>query len=493
MLFITALTLGACAAEPQTIASPTSRSAIVQTTVAGPIATPRPPTFTPTIEPTATVRPSPTSSPPTLPSGAALVDALRKGGYVIYFRHALTETAQTGGETQNLANCEQQPNLNENGRASASLIGQAFQALGIPVDRVLSSAYCRARHTAQIAFGKTEIAAELTGLPEDLPAERSAVLDPMLSTPPRAGTNTVLVGDDLILAGTVDDTMVEGEAAIFAPLGADGFTLVSRLLPEGWADLAGLDGSVVQSQADQAGEPTGTPASPTSPALTQTGGSSAPQSTGTPLLPDLQTLPPSDLVIEMNTAGGPKLLRLTNSILNRGPGVMELQGVADQASGRTIVTQRIYSANGLVEQLATGDFVFHPGHTHWHLENFARYEVWTLTSQGELDGVVALTDKVSFCLRDNTRVDIPGAAPQAVYTNCNREVQGISAGWIDTYDYDTQGQIVDITGLPDGEYALRSTTDPEDQLRESDEGNNAAMVYIEIEGNQVSIIDSPGG
>jgi subtilase family serine protease len=52
---------------------------------------------------------------------------------------------------------------------------------------------------------------------------------------------------------------------------------------------------------------------------------------------------------------------------------------------------------------------------------------------------------------------------------------------------------VDITGLPDGEYALRSTTDPEDQLRESDEGNNAAMVYIEIEGNQVSIIDSPGG
>lgn len=426
---------------------------------------------------------------------------------MIYFRHAATETAQTDGETQNLANCEKQPNLNENGRASAGLVGQAFQALGIPVDRVLSSAYCRARHTAQIAFGKTEIAAQLTGLPGDLPAERSAVLDPMLSTPPRAGTNTVLVGDDLVLAGKVADSMAEGEAAIFAPLGAEGFALISRLLPEAWADLAGLDGSVVQSQAGQASEPTGSAAAPT---LTQTSGSVASQSTGTPatpqstgtsaapagdsapLLPDLQTLPPSDLVIEMAGSGGQKLLRLTNSILNRGPGVMELQGVADQASGRTIVTQRIYSADGLVEELPTGDFVFHPGHTHWHLENFARYEVWTLSSQGDLHGVVALTDKVSYCLRDNTPADIPAAAPQAAYTNCNQEVQGISPGWIDTYKFDTQGQIVDITGLPDGEYALRSTADPQDQLRELHEDNNAAIVYIEIVGDQISIIESPG-
>ena len=105
---------------------------------------------------------------------------------------------------------------------------------------------------------------------------------------------------------------------------------------------------------------------------------------------------------------------------------------------------------------------------------------------------MALTDKVSYCLRDNARTDIPGAAPQAAYTNCNREVQGISPGWIDTYKFDTQGQVVDITGLPDGEYALRSTADPEDQLRELDEDNNAAAVYIEILGNQVSIIDNPG-
>lgn len=496
-LFVTALLAGACAAEPQPVVSPTTRPASAQATAMRSISTPIPPTHTPTSVPTATVMPSPTFAPTPVPASAALVDALRKGGYVIYFRHAATQTAQTEDETQNLANCEQQRNLDDKGRASAGLIGEAFIALDIPVDRVLSSAYCRARHTAQIAFGKTEIAPELTGLPGDLPADRSAVLDPMLSTPPRAGKNTVLVGDDLNLAGTVDDSMAEGEAAIFAPLGADGFTLISRLLPEVWADLAGLDGSMVQSQENQANQPTDTAAAL---APTQTSGSPSSQSTGTPasatgdsapLLPDLQTLPPSDLVIQMVAPGGQQLLRLTNSIVNSGPGVMELQGVADQLSGRTIVTQRIYAASGLVEERATGDFVFHPGHAHWHLENFARYEVWTLSAQGELEGVVALTDKVSYCLRDSTRADMPGAAPQPAYTNCNQEVQGISPGWIDTYKYDTQGQVVDITELPDGAYALRSIVDPEDQLRELDEDNNAATVYIEINGNQVSIIESP--
>jgi hypothetical protein len=71
-------------------------------------------------------------------------------------------------------------------------------------------------------------------------------------------------------------------------------------------------------------------------------------------------------------------------------------------------------------------------------------------------------------------------------------LQGISTGWIDIYEFDLAGQVVDISTVPDGVYALRSIADPEDQLRELDDANNAAMVFIHISGAQVRIIQDAG-
>jgi subtilase family serine protease len=47
---------------------------------------------------------------------------------------------------------------------------------------------------------------------------------------------------------------------------------------------------------------------------------------------------------------------------------------------------------------------------------------------------------------------------------------------------------VDITDAPNGVYALHSTVDPDNQLRESNEDNNAATVYIEIINNRVRVL-----
>ncbi|HLF37050.1 MAG TPA: lysyl oxidase family protein, partial [Anaerolineales bacterium] len=72
---------------------------------------------------------------------------------------------------------------------------------------------------------------------------------------------------------------------------------------------------------------------------------------------------------------------------------------------------------------------------------------------------------------------------------------GLSVGWADVYDHYLPGQSIDISGLPDGIYALMSTADPYNLIQESDETNNAAVVYLEIKGTQVSILDraaSPG-
>lgn len=241
----------------------------------------------------------------------------------------------------------------------------------------------------------------------------------------------------------------------------------------------------------QTAHPTATPIAtasitptPTSrPFLTPTTGPSL-------LLPDLYTLPPSDLSIEVHYAPPKRLLRFSNSIANGGPGTLELWGESDQASGKTTVAQRIYTAAGTFQGLEVGEFIFHPQHDHWHFVNFASYELWTLSSYGGLVSTVGLTGKVSYCLRDTFRIHTSQPASGPAYLACDRKEQGISAGWVDRYRSTLPGQVIDITSLPSyGVYALVSTADPENRLLEANETNNAARIYIEIDGSHVHIID----
>jgi hypothetical protein len=209
------------------------------------------------------------------------------------------------------------------------------------------------------------------------------------------------------------------------------------------------------------------------------------------LLPDLTTLPPMDLRIRNNPADGHKLLRFTNSIMNRGPGKIELWGSTHPDTGKMTVTQHIYDAEDVADKRVVGEFLFHPEHDHWHLGDFARYEIWSIGPDGRLDSVVAVSNKISYCLRDDSRSNIPGASARQTYISCNHERQGISVGWIDIYRYHLPGQSIDITTLADGIYALRSTVDPENSLWEENRANNTAILYIEIEGNRVGIVE-PG-
>ena len=206
------------------------------------------------------------------------------------------------------------------------------------------------------------------------------------------------------------------------------------------------------------------------------------------LLPDLETLPPFDVQIQFWPEGN-RVIRFSNSILNSGPGVLKVLGQSDQSTATTRVTQHVYNVDGTYEEHDAGVFEFHVTHDHWHVENFALYEVWSLTPDGEIDEVVAVTDKVSYCLMDETRSNLADAYPEPTYTVCDQVIQGISPGWIDTYEYNTPGQIVDITDLPDGTYALRSTVDPDDQLREMDNSNNAGIMFFELRGSELEVLE----
>jgi phosphohistidine phosphatase SixA len=175
---------------------------------------------------------------------SALIAALQQGGFVIYFRHADTGPATLEPPTVVMGRCETQRNLNDNGRAQARAIGAAFNALRIPVSRVLSSEFCRCWQTAELAFGRYEIVRTLTGVRRD-PAyekDRQAAIDglrALLGTPPAAGQNDVIVshGFNLIdLEGLYLST--QGEAAVYQPDASGGYRLIARVLPEEWTALA---------------------------------------------------------------------------------------------------------------------------------------------------------------------------------------------------------------------------------------------------------------
>ena len=88
-------------------------------------------------------------------SNQNLITELKKGGKLIFIRHAY---APGGGDPENfnLYDCNTQRNLSPSGRDQARKIGNFFQDNKIPIDKVYSSEWCRCKETASIAFNKYE-------------------------------------------------------------------------------------------------------------------------------------------------------------------------------------------------------------------------------------------------------------------------------------------------------------------------------------------------
>ena len=124
-----------------------------------------------------------------------LVKLIQQGGYVLYFRHAATDHNQSDIDRSNLDDCKTQRNLAELGRRQAKAIGAGFKSFNIPVGKILSSPWCRAKDTATIAFGRVEPTQDLGFSISKTKEETdylSKALIKMLTEPPAAGTNTLL-------------------------------------------------------------------------------------------------------------------------------------------------------------------------------------------------------------------------------------------------------------------------------------------------------------
>ncbi len=141
---------------------------------------------------------------------------LRDGGHVVLLRHA-TVTGSADSAGFDIDKCASQQKLSERGKQQARKIGALFATRAAPIERVLSSRYCRAVDTADIAF-------------RDNDAEKFEPLDLLSKDPEKAAAQNAAVvkevgdysGDgNLVLVTHLENIMAltgagarEGEAVI---------------------------------------------------------------------------------------------------------------------------------------------------------------------------------------------------------------------------------------------------------------------------------------
>jgi broad specificity phosphatase PhoE len=167
-----------------------------------------------------------------------LLSALRKGGYVLYFRHTSTDFSRDDARSQNDDDCDNQRPLTDKGREEARTIGAAIKALKIPIETVLASPRCRTVETALLAFGRADKAAAARGGPADPKSkERYMGLRQLLVTPFKPGGNLAIASHgNPFFAVAGRPYLAEGECAVIRPLGND-FEVIARIRVEDWAEL----------------------------------------------------------------------------------------------------------------------------------------------------------------------------------------------------------------------------------------------------------------
>ena len=180
--------------------------------------------------------------PANTPEVHALAQRLKQGGFIFYFRHAqrqkwdsvmafdVFETAQGIDATRQSyydAVC-----LTPQGKEEGKMIGAIMAYANVPIGRVESSPSCRARQTAQFAFGridKMNIAFVHTPVTNATNAPRfeQALREALTHIPIAEGTNTVVVAHGNTLNNN-PKIFKAGHEFLGEPLQETGFYVIAR-------------------------------------------------------------------------------------------------------------------------------------------------------------------------------------------------------------------------------------------------------------------------
>lgn len=145
-----------------------------------------------------------------------VLKALTQGGHAILVRHA-----KIGGHTKALVldlggNCANEENLSAEGRAQAIRLKSMVDKLGIVFDQVLTSPYCRAKDTAQLAFGRATVEPNLLALEngtQEQGQERTKAITELLTRHAGKG-NVALISHRPNIDAITLELVEEGEAVV---------------------------------------------------------------------------------------------------------------------------------------------------------------------------------------------------------------------------------------------------------------------------------------
>lgn len=141
---------------------------------------------------------------------AQWTEKLRKGGYLIYLRHANREkwpevaAFEVNGLVNKVTDASQTSFkravcLTEQGVEEAKIVGQIFKLAKIPTGLIVSSSSCRAKQTATYAFGKIDKVEDSILFPDykdpsQAPQSSGGLGGFLKHVEIKTGTNTVITG-----------------------------------------------------------------------------------------------------------------------------------------------------------------------------------------------------------------------------------------------------------------------------------------------------------
>jgi phosphohistidine phosphatase SixA len=172
-------------------------------------------------------------------SGKALVDGLRRGGYVIVMRHASSPRDAPDERTANPDNVERQRQLDEAGRAGATAMGRAIRTLDIPIGDVYTSPTYRGQETVRFAqLPNAKPIVELGDGGQSMQGvtdAQSAWLRKKVTEIPK-GTNTFVVTHlpNIANAFPKASDVLDGEALVFGHDSHGGTRIVARVKIDEW-------------------------------------------------------------------------------------------------------------------------------------------------------------------------------------------------------------------------------------------------------------------
>ena len=189
--------------------------------------------------------PSAATNPDPLVSGPkAIAETLAKGGYIIYLRHGRTQYDQVERERDNrkngsfdLAKCETQRQLSDEGRLEMKVAGEQFRLARLPLDQIYSSRYCRAIESAAFFVDGAQATQSLSG-------EGDFGIDPsikgrvqaFLAQRPAAGKNHFMMAHGGIFWLSTGFAIQEGHTVVLDPTNPK--VIVARIGPNEWGAVA---------------------------------------------------------------------------------------------------------------------------------------------------------------------------------------------------------------------------------------------------------------